>query len=143
MIDNIDNYGNLRDGISVATLGEVGMAYMKQFGATNIVEEPGKPQGYEETGSVSSAIPGLGFAAQTSTAANHTYEMETDALAEIGHKGFVVDAESMAALLFDFATHADYRAAVKREFEGIRALFGEYQEALKRTYTTPRVPEPK
>jgi metal-dependent amidase/aminoacylase/carboxypeptidase family protein len=139
----IDNYGNLRDGISVATLGEVGMAYMKHFGATNIVEEPGKPQGYEETGSVSSAIPGLGFAAQTSTAANHTYEMETDALAGIGHKGFVVDAESMAALLFDFAAHADYRAAVKREFDGIKALFGEYQEALKKTYTTPRVPEPK
>ena len=139
----IDNYGNLRDGISVATLDEVGMAYMKHFGATNIVEEPGKPQGYEETGSVSSAIPGLGFAAQTSTAANHTYEMETDALAEVGHKGFVVDAESMAALLFDFATHADYRGAVKREFDGIKALFGEYQEALQKTYTTPRVPEPK
>src|SRR6202521_3806602 len=48
----IDNYGNLRDGISVATLDELGMAYMKHFGATNIVEEPAKPQGYEETGSV-------------------------------------------------------------------------------------------
>ncbi len=57
---------------------------------------------------------------QTSTAANHTYEMETDALAEIGHHGFVVDAQAMAALLFDFATHADYRAAVKREFDGIK-----------------------
>jgi hypothetical protein len=69
--------------------------------------------------------------------------METDALAEIGHRGFVVDAESMASLLFDFATHADYRAAVKREFDGIKAQFGEYREALKKTYTTPRVPEPK
>ena len=49
----------------------------------------------------------------------------------------------MTALLFDFATHADYRAAVKREFDGIKALFGEYQEALKKVYTVPHVPDPK
>ncbi len=139
----IDFYGKARDGISVATLAEVGFAYMKRFGAASVAEAPGKPQGYEETGSVSSAIPGLGFDAQTSTAANHTYEMEADALAEIGHRGFVVDAEAMAALLFDFATHADYRAAVKREFDGIKALFGEYQQALKKVYTVPNVPEPR
>jgi amidohydrolase len=139
----IDNYGQDRDGIAVSTLGEVGFAYMKRFGATNVQETPGKPQGYEETGSVSSAIPGLGFAAQTSTWANHTYEMEEDALKEIGHHGFVVDAESMAALLFDFATHPDYRASVRREFDGVKALFGEYQEALKKVYSAPVVPEPK
>lgn len=139
----IDNYGNLRDGISVATLAEVGFAHMKHFGATHVAEAPGKPQGYEETGSVSSEIPGLGFAAHTSNAANHTYEMEADALTDVGHQGFVVDAEAMTALLYDFATHPDYRAAVKREFEGIKALFGEYQEALRKVYTTPRVPDPK
>lgn len=138
----IDNYGQNRDGISVATLAEVGFAYMKMYGATKITPEPGKPQGYEETGSVSSDIPGLGFAAHTSNFANHTYEMEADALTEVGHQGFQVDAQAMAAILFDFATHADYRAAVKREFEGIKALFGEYQEALKKTYTVPKVPEP-
>ena len=76
----IDNYGQMRDGISVATLAEVGFAYLKRYGATHIAETPGKPQGYEETGSVSSAIPGIGFAARTSNAANHTYEMEADAL---------------------------------------------------------------
>jgi amidohydrolase len=139
----IDNYGKLRDGISVATLDEVGFAYMKRFGATNIADMPGKPQGYDETGDVSSAIPGAGFAAQTSTAANHTYEMEADALVEIGHHGFVVDAESMAALLFDFETRPEYRLAVKREFDGLKALFGEYQEALGKVYGTPRVPDPK
>jgi len=139
----IDNYGQARDGISVATLDEVGFAHMKRFGATQIADAPGKPQGYEETGTVSSAIPGMGFSARTSTAANHTYEMESDALAEVGHQGFVVDAEAMAALLFDFATHPDYRAAVKREFDGIKALFGEYQEALKKVYTVPRVPDPR
>jgi amidohydrolase len=139
----IDNYGKLRDGISVATLDEVGFAYMKRFGATNIADMPGKPQGYDETGDVSSTIPGAGFAAQTSTAANHTYEMEADALVEIGHRGFVVDAESMAALLFDFETRPEYRLAVKREFDGLKALFGEYQEALGKVYGTPRVPDPK
>ena len=133
----------MRDGISVATLDEVGFAHMKRFGATHVAEEPGKPQGYEETGTVSSAIPGVGFAAHTSNAANHTYEMEADALTDVGHQGFVVDAQAMAALLYDFGTHADYRAAVKREFAGIQALFGEYQDALKKAYTTPRVPEPQ
>jgi amidohydrolase len=139
----IDNYGSLRDGISVATLAEVAFAHMKRFGATNVLDAPGKPEGYEETGSVSSDIPGMGFAVQTSTAANHTYQMETDALAEIGHHGFVVDAQAMAALLFDFGTHADYRAAVKREFSGIHALFGEYQEALQKVYPRPNVPDPR
>jgi len=98
-------------------------------------------QGFEETGTVASAIPGLGFSAQTSTAPNHTYEMLADALTDVGHKGFVIDAEAMASLLFDFATHPDYRAAVKKEFEGIHALFGEYQEALKKVYTLPVVPD--
>jgi len=139
----IDNYGNLRDGISVATLAEVGFAHVKRFGATHVAEAPGKPEGYEETGTVSSAIPGLGFAVRTSDAANHTYQMEADALAEIGHQGFVVDAQAMAALLYDFATHPDYRVAVKREFEGIRALFEEYQQALQKVYTVPTVPDPR
>ncbi len=139
----IDNYGNLRDGISVALLGEVGFAHMKRFGATHVAEAPGKPQGYEETGSVSSDIPGLGFAAHTSNAANHTYEMEADALTDVGHQGFVVDAQAMTALLYDFATNAEYRNAVKKEFAGIKALFGEYLQALEQTYKNPAVPEPK
>jgi amidohydrolase len=139
----IDNYGRDRDGVSVAALDEVAFAYMKKYGATRISEAPGKPQGYEETGSVSSAIPGIGFSAATSTAANHTYEMETDALAEIGHHGFTVDAQSMTALLYDFLTKPDYRAQVKREFDGIRALFDEYRSALRKTYEKPNVPDPK
>ena len=139
----IDHYGKDRDGISVATLGELGFAYMKKFGATNVVPQPGKPQGFEETGSVSRDIPGVGITAQSSTAPNHTYEMDADNLKEIGHKGFTIDAETMTAILFDFATHADYRAAVKKEFDGIRALFGEYLEALKKAYAVPIVPDPK
>ncbi len=139
----IDHYGKDLDGIGLATLAEVGFAYMKSFGATGVRPEPAKPQGYEETGSVSRDIPGIGLSAQSSTFSNHTYEMDADNLKEIGHKGFTVDAQAMAAVLFDFATHADYRAAVKKEFDGIKALFGEYQTALKKVYTVPTVPDPK
>ncbi len=139
----IDHYGKDLDGIGLATLAEVGFQYMKNFGATGVNPEPAKPQGYEETGSVSRDIPGVGFSAQSSTWSNHTYEMDADNLKEIGHKGFTVDAEAMTAVLFDFATHADYRETVKKEFDGIKALFGEYQAALKKTYTVPNVPDPK
>ena len=139
----IDHYGKDLDGISVSTLAELGFAYMKAFGATDVQPEPGKPQGFEETGSVSRDIPGLGFSAQSSTAPNHTYEMDADNLKEVGHRGFTVDAQAMAAVVFDFATHADYRDAVKKEFDGIKALFGEYQAALKKVYAVPTVPDPK
>lgn len=140
---NIDHYGEDHDGISVATLAELGFAYMKMFGAKSVTPEPGKPQGYEETGSVSRVIPGLGFTAYSSNFANHTYGMEQDALTNIGHDAFVIDAESMAAVLYDFATHADYRDAVKREFSTIQKLFGQYISALEKTYRVPQVPEPK
>lgn len=139
----IDHYGKDVDGISLATLGELGFAYMKSLGATGVNPEPGKPQGFEETGSVSRDIPGIGLTAQSSTWSNHTYEMDADNLKAIGHKGFTVDAQAMAAVLFDFATDADYRGAVKTEFDGIKALFGEYQSALKKVYTVPNVPDPK
>jgi metal-dependent amidase/aminoacylase/carboxypeptidase family protein len=139
----IDHYGRDVDGISTATLGELGFAYMKKFGATNVMTEPGKPQGFEETGSVSRDIPGASITAQSSTAPNHTYEMDADNLKEIGHTGFTIDAQTMTAMLFDFATHPEYRAAVKKEFDGIKALFGEYQDALKKVYAAPVVPDPK
>lgn len=139
----IDHYGKTRDGVSAASLSEVAFAYLKRYGATKISDAPGKPQGYEETGSVSSAIPGIGFSAATSSAPNHTYEMEADALAEIGHHGFTVDAQAMAALLYDFLTRADYRAQVKREFDGVHALFDEYRSALRKTYVKPKVAEPR
>ena len=135
----IDHYGKLRDGIGVATLNEVAFAYMKKFGATDIVAEPAKPQGYEETGSVSSNIPGVGFSAKSSNAPNHTYEMEADALTDVGHSGATVNAQAMAALLYDFATRADYRALVKREFDGLKALHGEYLDALRKVYVVPKV----
>ena len=139
----IETYGKDRDGVSVASLSEVGFAFMKRYGATHVADAPGKPQGYDETGTVSREIPGVGFQAHTSDYANHTYEMEADALTEVGHQGFVVDAESMAALLYEFASHPDYRALVSREFKEIRVLFDEYREALTKIYRKPNVPDPQ
>jgi amidohydrolase len=139
----IEHYGSMRDGISEATLAEPAFAYLKIYGAKGIVEAPGKPQGWEETGSVSSEIPGIGVEAKTSNSANHTYEMLADAMLPVGHDGFVTDAQTMAALLYDFATRADFRALVKKEFTGLKALYGQYQEALKKVYVTPKVEEPK
>jgi len=108
-----------------------------------VLPEPGKPQGYEETGSVSRDIPGVGFSARSSTAPNHTYEMERDALGPVGHAGFVTDAQAMAALLYDFATRAEYRAAVKREFDSMKSLHAEYLDALRKVYTVPKVDVPE
>jgi len=139
----IDHYGKDRDGISEATLAELSFAYMKKYGAGNVQPQPGKPQGFEETGSVSRDIPGIGVSAQSSGSPNHTYEMNADNLKAIGHNGFAIDAQTMTAILFDFATHADYRAAVKKEFDGLKALFDEYVAALKKTYTVPAVSDPK
>lgn len=139
----IDHYGSQRDGISIATLDELGFAYMKQFGATGVIPEPGKPQGYEETGSVSSEIPGVGITAKSSNFSNHTYGMLADATTDVGHTGFMIDAETEAAILYDFATHEELRKAVKTEFSRIQALFAEYQKDLQKAYPQPQVPEPR
>ena len=134
--------GSDRDGISIATLDEVAFAYEKRYGATGVEEKPAKPSGWEETGTVSRKIPGVGFSVQTSLAPNHTYEMERDATAEIGHHGFAVDAEAMTALLYDFATKPVFRAAVKTEFGEMQGEFAAYQGALEKAYPVPVVREP-
>jgi len=139
----IDHYGHDRDGISLAILEELAFAYMKQFGATGPEPEPGKPKGFEETGSVSSQIPGIGVSTKSSNFSNHTYGMEADGLVDVGHQGFLIDGETMAGILYDFATHSEMRAAVKTEFTHIQALFGEYQSALQRAYPKPEIAEPK
>jgi hypothetical protein len=48
----------------------------------------------------------------------------------------------MAAVLYHFATDAPYRAAVKREFDGLQGLYSEYLAALRNAYPLPTVPEP-
>jgi len=139
----IDHYGKDRDGISLSSLEELSLAYMKQFGATGVEPEPGKPKGFEETGSVSSQIPGIGVSAKSSNFSNHTYGMEADALKDVGHQGFLIDAETMTAILYGYATHPELRAAVKTEFTRIQGLFGEYQTALEKVYPKPEIAEPE
>ena len=139
----IDNYGSNRDGISVATLSELAFAYMKQFGGGKVNEEPGKPQGYEESGSVSRDIPGIGFSAYTSDWPNHTYEMNEDNLKPVAHQGFTVQAKAMAALLVDFSARPEFRAAVQQEFAHTKAQFAAYLAALGKSYHVPTVAEPK
>ena len=69
--------------------------------------------------------------------------MEPTRPTDVGHQGFIVDAQAMAALLFDFLTRPDYRATVKREFDGIKVLFDEYKKSLAKAYVKPNVPDPK
>ena len=139
----IETYGSMRDGISLGTLNEAAFTHVKRYGGGKVQAEPGKPQGWEETGSVSSAVPGVGVSAWTSNGGYHTYEMLADALGPVGHAGFVVDAQAMAAVLYDFASKPDFRAAVRKEFTGLQALYSEYQTVLGKAYTVPVVRDPK
>jgi len=84
----------------------------------------------------------VGFTVHSSNGGYHTFEMEADALGEVGHHGFTLDAEAMAALLYHFATDAPYRATVQREFDGLRGLYADYLAALRQAYPLPKVPEP-
>ncbi|HLB81883.1 MAG TPA: peptidase dimerization domain-containing protein [Gemmatimonadales bacterium] len=131
-----------RDGISVAALNDVAFTYLKKLGATKFEDEPGRPLPYEETGTVATQIPGVGVTAHSSNGGYHTFDMEADALGPVGHRGFVLDAQAMAAVLYHFATDTPYRTAVQREFEGLKALYDEYLTALRSAYPIPTVPEP-
>src|SRR2546426_719661 len=138
----IDVDSSSRNGISVAALNEVAFAYLKRFGATKVEPEPGRPLPYEETGSVATQIPGVGLTAHSSNGGYSPLEMEADALGAVGHHGFLVDAQGMAAVLYSFATDGPSRAAAKREFHGRPRLDGEYLPAPANPYPLPTVPEP-
>ncbi|HLZ46183.1 MAG TPA: peptidase dimerization domain-containing protein [Gemmatimonadales bacterium] len=130
----ITRYGEYRDGVTDATLEELFFAYAKKLGAAGIEEEKGRPAGYEETGWVSREIPGVGITTKSSNFANHTYGMRDDNFIDIGHKAFLIDAQIEAAVLFDFLTHPEFRAAVNEEQKTLAGLQGEYLNALRRVY---------
>jgi hypothetical protein len=98
------------------------------------VEEHGVPAGYEETGSVSRDVPGVGVSVMSSTGAYHTYQMRDDAFTDVGHTGFRMDAQVMAAVLYDFLTHEDFRRAVQEEQATLQALLAEYHAELRKVY---------
>jgi hypothetical protein len=68
--------------------------------------------------------------------------MEADALGDVGHRGFVIDAQTMTGVLYAYATDAKYRETVTKEFKGLQALYADYLAALKNAYPLPNVPEP-
>jgi amidohydrolase len=138
----IDIDSAARDGISVAALNGLAFAYFRQLGAGKVDPQPGRPVPYEETGVVANQIPGVGVTAYSSNGGYHTFEMETDALGDVGHRAFVIDAQTMAALLYHFATDAPYRTIVKKEFDGLQGLYDQYLAALRDAYPLPKVSEP-
>src|SRR5438876_7386423 len=140
--DHIDVDSSSRNGISVAALNDVAFAYLQQLGATKVEPEPGRPLPYEETGTVATQIPGVGVTVHSSNGGYHTFEMEADALGEVGHHGFLLDAQAMAALLYHYASDAPYRAVVRREFEGLQGLYADYLAALRGAYPRPKVLDP-
>jgi metal-dependent amidase/aminoacylase/carboxypeptidase family protein len=130
----IDRYGEYRDGISLGTLQELAFAYAAEFGAPELNPEPTRPSGYEETGVVTKDIPGIGVSVFSSRGANHTRGMLEDTFNEIGHTGFRISAEILTAILYDYLTEPDLRAAVEEEHTTLAGLLDRYHDALREAY---------
>lgn len=132
----IERYGEYRDGISLGTLQELSFAHAEALGAENIVPEPSRPSGYEETGMVTKDIPGIGVSVFSSRGANHTRGMLEDTFNEVGHTGFRVSAEVMISVLYDYLTQPELREAVREEHETLSGLLDAYHQALREAYAT-------
>ena len=130
----IDTYGRLRDGITTGMLEELTFAYAKNLGASNIIPDPQRPAGYEETGFVSRDIPGVGVSVFSSPAPSHSYPRFEDSMRDVGHTAFLLDAKIMATVLYHFLVDDDYRAAVQEEHGILSGLFDQYLEQLRLAY---------
>ena len=130
----IDRYGEYRDGITVGSLEELFFAYAEKLDAPKRNAELQRPAGYEETGFVTRAIPGVGISVFTSSAAGHSYERWEDSMKPVGHTGFLLDAQIMAGVLYHFLTEEDFRRTVREEHQILSSLFDQYLEQLKETY---------
>jgi amidohydrolase len=130
----ITRYGEYRDGVTDAMLEELFWAYATRMGAPGLMEEKGRPAGYEETGFVSREIPGLGVTVRSSSHPNHTYGMLDDDFLPIGHTGFLFDAKIEAAVLYDFLTQPDFRRKVQEEHRVLAGLQGTYLDELRKVY---------
>jgi amidohydrolase len=137
----IDRYGEYRDGITLGTLEELSFAYAKALGATHVEPELQRPAGYEETGGMSRDVPGVSVSVFSSRGSYHTREMLADTFSPVGHAGFRIDAQVMAAILFDYLTDAAFRQAVATEHRTLNALFDRYQQGLGAAYA-PEVGTP-
>ena len=139
----IDDYGQDRDGISVASLVRSRVRVYEEIRRDQDRGSTGQTAGLRRNRQRFERDAGRRVQRRDLEFPNHTYEMEADALTDVGHHGSYVDAQAMAALLFDFLTRPDYRGKVKREFDGIKKLFNEYKKSLSKVYVNPNVPDPK
>ncbi len=130
----IDRYGEYRDGITLGTLDELYFEYAKALGATNLNEVPQRPAGYEETGWVTREIPGVGVSVYSSRETYHTKGMEADAFSEVGHAAFRMDAQIMAAILYDYLTNEALRKVIAEEHSELKGLLSEYHQRLREVY---------
>lgn len=130
----IDRYGEYRDGITLGTLEELVFAYAKQLGASQVVEEPQRPAGYEETGFLTRDIPGVGVSVFSSPAPGHSYERWEDSMKPVGYTGFLLDAKIMALVMYHYLTDAALREAISREHRTMAGLFDEYLGSLRKAY---------
>jgi len=130
----VDRYGEYRDGITLGSLEELSFAWAKELGAPMIEEEPQRPSGYEETGFVTRDIPGVGVGVFSSPAPGHSYERWRDSMRPVGHRGFLVDAKIMTAVLHHYLTDDEFRRTVQMEHDRMAALFQRYLDALEEAY---------
>ncbi len=122
-------------GVAGLTVGiDARGRFASEIGAPRLNPEPQRPAGYEETGWVTRDIPGVGVSVYSSTGTYHTKQMETDALGEVGHTAFLMDAKIMASVLHDYLTSEDLRAAVTEEHAVLGGLLGNYHERLREVY---------
>lgn len=133
----IDRYGEYRDGITLGTLEELWYAYAEHLGAPKLNPEPQRPNGYEETGFVTRDIPGVSVSVFTSPAPGHSYERWQDALKDVGHTGFLLDAKIMAGVLYHYLGDAKFRESVRTEHRSLAGWFNEYLDGLKKAYAGP------
>lgn len=130
----IDRYGEYRDGITLGMLEELTYAYAEHLRAPKLNPEPQRPNGYEETGFVTRDIPGVSVSVFTSPAPGHSYGRWQDALKDVGHTGFLMDAKIMAGVLYHFLADAKFRESVQTEHRSLSGWFGEYLDGLKKAY---------
>ena len=130
----IDRYGEYRDGITLGTLEELWIAHAEALGAPRLNPERQRPAGYEETGFLTREIPGVGVSVYSSTDTYHTHGMAESAFTEVGHTGFRLDAQIMAAVLYEFLTRPDLRVAVAEEHAVLQGLLGDYHTRLREAY---------
>jgi hypothetical protein len=68
--------------------------------------------------------------------------MLDDTFTDVGHTGFRIDAQIMAAVLYHYLTDAAFRDAVKTEHAALRGLYDQYQANLRKAYAAEMEPPP-